>query len=859
MSDALRRSQRPVIRLFGPLSIEDGGRSLGASRPGRRRDRSRCSRSCLPHVGIASDRPAGRAPVGRATSRERRRLAPDLRLGPPTAPGLRPGTCAGARRHGAGGVPLRDRSGRARPRPLRRALERSVREPTRQRSAPRSSRRWRSCAARCWKTSRMPSGHSDLRGSYQGRVLGAHLEAADAALAELDFGAALAHGEAAVALDRFSERAHSARRCWRSTRSGDQHEALRPLPHASACAARRGARPRADAGETRALEAAIIRQEDVHSLLPRPIPRAAGEHRRTRRAACSAGRTELETLAEGRCGRRSTGTLALIQIEGEAGLGKTRLLDELVGELDGCSRRTRELLGARAAPPLRAARGCAARRARRHRARRRDACRRSPRSCPSSSSTRPGREFERGRGRSRRWSLLIAEHGADRAAARRPPVGRLQRRSRLSDYLHRRGAGPCGGDRRDDSAGYHERRRTTRSAGWRPDADRPARAALTPRSSRRCGVPELYESTGGNPRFVTEALASGKRRRPVERRSPRRCSRSAAPRAAWAYRILVAASVARAAVRAGAARGHARRRTRPSSPRSSSASANGGSCASTGSASVFATTLSAQVLLGQHLAARDTPPAAAARRAAVDGPFAYRPRDRLAGRMTPMRESGERSHLRDGLRAGATSPRTSWIRQPTASSPRTTPAARMLGVHARRSCSRRRSRAIHPAELPELSELLERGPAGRARPRRSRSPAERSSGTFLPTEISLHAFEDRRPATHPRRSFRTGASTASAERRRLSRQHSFRTGGRRHARRSNAHCANGGGTDDEHHNRNRLTRQRGRVRVEHGAEAGPRLPRRRARRRHDRTATRLGEALRTRPTTSRPRTSAPSC
>ena len=47
----------------------------------------------------------------------------------------------------------------------------------------------------------------DLRGSYQGRVLGAHLEAADAALAEHDSGAALAHAEAAVALDRFSERA----------------------------------------------------------------------------------------------------------------------------------------------------------------------------------------------------------------------------------------------------------------------------------------------------------------------------------------------------------------------------------------------------------------------------------------------------------------------------------------------------------------------------------------------------------------------------------------------------------------------------------------------------------------------------
>jgi len=48
----------------------------------------------------------------------------------------------------------------------------------------------------------------DVRGSYQGRVLGARLDAADAALAQLDFAAALAHAEAAAALDRFSERAY---------------------------------------------------------------------------------------------------------------------------------------------------------------------------------------------------------------------------------------------------------------------------------------------------------------------------------------------------------------------------------------------------------------------------------------------------------------------------------------------------------------------------------------------------------------------------------------------------------------------------------------------------------------------------
>src|SRR3954464_10585196 len=47
----------------------------------------------------------------------------------------------------------------------------------------------------------------DLRGTYRGRVLGAHLDAADVALAECDYAAALAHAEAATGFDRFAERA----------------------------------------------------------------------------------------------------------------------------------------------------------------------------------------------------------------------------------------------------------------------------------------------------------------------------------------------------------------------------------------------------------------------------------------------------------------------------------------------------------------------------------------------------------------------------------------------------------------------------------------------------------------------------
>src|SRR5262249_20194067 len=109
---------------------------------------------------------------------------------------------------------------------------------------------------------------ADLRGTYQGRILGAHLEAAEAALAELDFAAALAHSEAAAALDRFSERArrlailalyalgrqHDALARYRAFRALlDQELGLEPTP------------------ETRAVEGAILRQQDVRALLPRPI------------------------------------------------------------------------------------------------------------------------------------------------------------------------------------------------------------------------------------------------------------------------------------------------------------------------------------------------------------------------------------------------------------------------------------------------------------------------------------------------------------------------------------------------------------------------------------------------------------
>src|ERR687896_370400 len=149
----------------------------------------------------------------------------------------------------------------------------------------------------------------DLRGTYKGRVLGAHLEAADAALAELDYAAALAHAEKAAALDRFSERAHRTAML-----------ALYAL----------GLAPTA---ETRALEAAVLREEDVRSLLPRPIVWA----RRTggARAVRLLGRERELDMLERAAREALEGSFALLLVEGEAGVGKTRLLDELATSLAG--------------------------------------------------------------------------------------------------------------------------------------------------------------------------------------------------------------------------------------------------------------------------------------------------------------------------------------------------------------------------------------------------------------------------------------------------------------------------------------------------------------------------------------------
>ena len=130
-----------------------------------------------------------------------------------------------------------------------------------------------------------------MRGSYQGRVLGARLDAADAALAELDLGAALAHSEAPPC-SIFSERAQ--RTAMLALYAlGRQHEALaRYRAYRTLLDEELGLEPNP---ETRALESAILRQENAHSLLPRPI---VGKRAPPDGHVRLLGRTvELDTLA----------------------------------------------------------------------------------------------------------------------------------------------------------------------------------------------------------------------------------------------------------------------------------------------------------------------------------------------------------------------------------------------------------------------------------------------------------------------------------------------------------------------------------------------------------------------------------
>jgi DNA-binding SARP family transcriptional activator len=171
---------------------------------------------------------------------------------------------------------------------------------------------------------------ADLRNTYQGRVLGARLDLAHVALAERDYDDALAQARAAVTLDPFGERAHRTQMLALYA-LGRQHEALEVYRRfRTQLDEELGLEPTT---ATRTLEASILRQDDPGSLLPRPIaPESVAAGRRPLRLL---GRgEELAALERGVRGSLD-GSHALVLLDGEAGLGKTRLLEELATSLVG--------------------------------------------------------------------------------------------------------------------------------------------------------------------------------------------------------------------------------------------------------------------------------------------------------------------------------------------------------------------------------------------------------------------------------------------------------------------------------------------------------------------------------------------
>jgi DNA-binding SARP family transcriptional activator len=368
----------------------------------------------------------------------------------------------------------------------------------------------------------------DLRGTYHGRVLGAHLEAADAALAELDYAAGLAHAEAAAGFDAFSERAQ--RTAMLALYAlGRQHDALETYRHFRArLDDELGLEPTT---ETRELESAILRQEDVRSLVPRPIeaPRGTAGKRSVRLL----GRTsELATLE--RAAREALdGCCTLLLIEGEAGVGKTRLLDELAASLAdvrvgraSCSELERHLPYVPLATALREAL---------------TGVDLDPDRRPALGQILP----ELALGEPEGFPELEAlEALAELISAHAPLVLLLddlqwadQETIAALSYLQRRCLGTpavlAATTRSEETPPEHPVRRLRANMVVRLEP-------LTPADLAPLGVPALHESTGGIPRFVADVVTTGDGElSPTLAEALVAQCRAEGP---WAYRVLVLAS-----------------------------------------------------------------------------------------------------------------------------------------------------------------------------------------------------------------------------------------------------------------------------------------------------------------------------
>jgi DNA-binding SARP family transcriptional activator len=170
----------------------------------------------------------------------------------------------------------------------------------------------------------------EQRHHYHERFLQALLDASEAALADGDLRVALGHANHAVKSDRLSERAYRLSML-AAYGLGRQEDALRAYDRCrKVLAAELGVSPLPD---TVAVFDAIARHDDVETLLPRPSAAPIEVHTSGAPSEQLLGRTrELATL-EDRIQHALEGSFALVFVEGEAGIGKSRVLAELVGRM----------------------------------------------------------------------------------------------------------------------------------------------------------------------------------------------------------------------------------------------------------------------------------------------------------------------------------------------------------------------------------------------------------------------------------------------------------------------------------------------------------------------------------------------
>src|SRR4051812_17390993 len=170
-----------------------------------------------------------------------------------------------------------------------------------------------------------------LRDEYRALVIDARLDVARIALEQRDAKAALDHAEGALLEDRFSEPAYNAAMVALYA-LGRQKDALDLFQRCRGLLDDElGIEPMA---ETKALYTSILRQETVESLLPSAEPSTFTVSQPDEETAVPfLGRTKELAMLERVVERGFAGTCAIGLVAAEAGMGKSRLLDEVVARV----------------------------------------------------------------------------------------------------------------------------------------------------------------------------------------------------------------------------------------------------------------------------------------------------------------------------------------------------------------------------------------------------------------------------------------------------------------------------------------------------------------------------------------------